>query len=111
MILHARGLFQFGLRYLPARWFNRINAWFARRDTRRFRRAGLAKAYQSAHTALRSVLMRAREQEFIQSVVYPAELVAELAGEVSVERLFRYEKEHFEVHAGQIQASLPGMAF
>ena len=39
MILHARGLFQFGLRYLPARWFNRINAWFARRDTRRFRRA------------------------------------------------------------------------
>ena len=34
-----------------------------------------------------------------KSVVHPAEFVAELAGDCSVERLFHYVKEHFEVHA------------
>jgi len=35
-------------------------------------------------------------------VVYPAEFVSELAGRVTVERLFRYVKGHFEVHSKQL---------
>jgi hypothetical protein len=42
------------------------------------------------------------EADFQKSVVYPAEFVSELAGEVTVERLFRYVKEHFDIHAEQI---------
>ena len=103
MIVHARGLYQFGMLHFPSRWFNRVNAWFGRREPRQLSRAGLGNAYENAHTALRSALRRTREQDFARSVVYPAELVAELAGKVSVERLFRYTKWHFEVHEGQIQ--------
>jgi uncharacterized damage-inducible protein DinB len=102
MMIHVRGLYQFGMRHFPSEQFNRINAKFARRDARQLSRAGLAKAYQNAHTALRSALRRVREQDFARSVIYPANLEPMIAGEVSVERLFRYAKAHFEAHAEQI---------
>ena len=102
MIVHARRLFQFVMRHFPSKGFNRANAWFGRREPRRLNRAGLGNAYENGHAALRSALMRMREQDFARSVVYPADLEAMLAGEVSVERLFRYAKDHFEAHAAQI---------
>ena len=102
MLIHANGVFQWELRILPTRAFNRINAWFARRDAHRLSRAGLRKAYENAHAALRSVLKRVREQDFARSVVYPTDFVPELACEVDVERLARYVKVHFEVHSMQI---------
>jgi len=108
MILHARGLFQLAMNILPSRMFNRVNAWFARRDKRRLTRSGLAKNYETGHAALRSVVRRARGENLTRSVTYPQEFVAELAGEVSVERLVRYAKGHVEVHAGQIRAGLIG---
>jgi hypothetical protein len=110
MILHARGLYQFGMRHFPSEQFNRINAKFARRDARRLSRAGLAKAYENAHAALRSALMRVREQDFTRSVIYPIDLEPMIAGEVSVERLFRYAKAHFEAHAEQINSEPPPSA-
>ncbi len=106
MIVHARGLFQFGMRHFPSKWFNRVNAQFARRDARRLSRAGLAKAYENAHAGLRSVLRRMREEDFARSVVYPNEFVAELAGAVNTERLIHYVKGHLEVHAAQISESM-----
>lgn len=41
-----------------------------------------------------------------RSVIYPKSLVEEIAGEVSIERLFRYVKEHFDTHADQIKAGI-----
>lgn len=106
MILHARGLFQLAMNVFPSRTFNRVNAWFARRDVRGLSRAGLAKKYESGHAALRSVLMRARDENLAHSVVYPDEFVAELAGTVTVERLVRYALGHVQLHAGQVRAGL-----
>lgn len=105
MICHARGLFQVGLNSLPSKVFNRLNAQFARR-TRTPTRQTLIKAYENGHTGIMSSLMRMNEDDFQKSVIYPAEFVPELAGKVTVERLFRYVKYHFDIHADQIQKGL-----
>ncbi len=102
MIVHMRGLFQVGMKYFPSKLFNRVNAIFARRG-KRINRQMLIKAYQAGHAGIRSRLRRTREGDMQKSVVYPAEFVSELAGEVSVERLFGYVKGHFEVHSKQLK--------
>lgn len=101
MIVHARGFFQFVMAHFPSRLFNRVNAWFGRRS--RVSRQGLLKAYEAGHAIIRSRLRRTREEDFSKSVVYPASFVAEIAGEVTVERLFRYVKGHFEVHEAALR--------
>lgn len=106
MILHARGLFQFGMNILPSQAFNWGNALFARRDSRVLNRSRLANGYAKGHAALRSVVRRAREESLSQSVIYPNEFVAELAGTVTVERLVQYTLGHVELHAEQIRAGL-----
>ena len=102
MIAHARGLFQFGLKILPFRLFNQANARLARRGPR-ISRQRLIKAYEAGHAGIRSRLRRTREGDFQKSVAYPVELSAELAGEVTIERLFRYVKGHFEAHSRQLK--------
>jgi hypothetical protein len=103
MILHVRGMFQLATRYFPSRAFNRLNAWFGHRK-RRISRQGLIKAYGQAHAGIKSRLRRVREEDLSKSVTYPKDYVSDLAGEVSVERLFRYVKGHFEAHEREIQA-------
>jgi hypothetical protein len=105
MTLHARGLYQLAMRCFPSRMFNRLNAWFGNRK-RRINRQGLLKAYGQAHTVIKSRLRRVREEDLSKSVVYPANYVSDLAGEVSVERLFRYVKGHFEAHEREIRERL-----
>jgi hypothetical protein len=102
MIVNARGLFQLGMKYFPSRLFNRVNAIFTQRG-KRINRQTLIKAYEAGHAGIRSRLRRTREEDMQKSVVYPVEFVSELAGEVSVERLFRYVKGHFEVHSNQLK--------
>ena len=102
MIIHARGLFQFGMNIFPTKFFNKVNASFARRGNR-INRQMLIKAYEAGHASVRSSLRRTREEQMKLSVVYPADLEAMLAGEVTVERLFHYVKNHFEAHANQIK--------
>jgi hypothetical protein len=70
--------------------------------------SGLVKNYETGHAALRSVVRRAREEDLINSVTYPQEFVAELAGEVSVERIVHYARGHVEIHGGQIRAGRTG---
>jgi hypothetical protein len=101
MLVHARGLFQFTMEHFPSRLFNGVNAWFGRQN--RVSRQGLLKAYEAGHAVIRSRLRRTREEDFSKSVVYPASFVAEIAGEVTVERLFRYVKGHFEVHEAALR--------
>ncbi|MFT3894006.1 MAG: hypothetical protein QM730_20445 [Anaerolineales bacterium] len=103
------------LRYTPwmfklltnstSRLFNWGNALLARAPAR-ITRQTLEKAYEKGHTGLMSSLKRMRELDFARTVTYPPEFVSELAGEVSIERLFRYVTLHFEVHEGQIQKAI-----
>ena len=105
MIRHARGLFQLGLNIFPAKFFNKLNAQFGRRKKAPARQM-LAKAYENGHAGLVSSLLRISEDDFQKSVIYPADLLPELTGKVSVERLFRYVIYHFDIHADQIQKVL-----
>ena len=105
MIRHARGLFQFAINDLTAGIFNRVNAIFARHP-KRITRQSLLKAYEAGHAGMLSSLKRMREDEFQKSVNYPESFVHELAGEVTVEHLFRYVRGHFEIHSAQIFGAL-----
>jgi hypothetical protein len=106
MIRHAPWAFK-ALNNFTSGLFNRGNALFARHP-KRITRQTLTNAYEKGQAGLISSLKRLREEDFRRSVVYPAEFVSELVGEVSIERLFRYIKVHFDVHAGQINAALLG---
>lgn len=87
-----------------SRLFNWGNALFARHP-KRITRQRLLKAYEAGHAGLASDLKRMNESDFARAVTYPESFVSELAGVVTIERLYRYIKLHFDVHAGQIKNS------
>ena len=105
MIRNAPGLIQFALNDTTSKIFNWVNAPFARRGNR-ITRQRLTKAYEAGHAGLVSSLGRTREKDFGKSVIYPKVFVSELAGTVTIERLFRYVKLHFDVHEKQIRTAL-----
>lgn len=105
MIRRARGLFQLAMNDLSSSIFNKVNALFAHRP-KRITRQSLLRAYEAGHANVMSSLKRTREDEFQKSIRYPESFAAELAGEVTVERLFRYVKGHFEIHVEQIQKAI-----
>lgn len=105
MIRHAKGLFQLAMNDLTSSIFNWANARFARRG-KHVTRQGLVKAYENGHAGILSSLKRMREEDFARSITYPESFVSELAGEVSIERLYHYVKGHFEIHAKQIRNAL-----
>jgi len=107
------------IRYMPwifkalnrttSKIFNWGNALFAHR-AKRITRQRLLKAYEAGHAGLMSSMRRMDESDFARSVMYPESFVSELAGVVTIERLFRYIKLHFDVHAGQIKPALDAQA-
>ena len=105
MISQVRGLFQFVLNDTTSKLINWVNAPFARRGGR-ITRQQLIKAYEKGHAGLMSSLRRMRDEDWGKSINYPVAFVSELAGEVTVERLFRYVKLHFDVHAEQINSAI-----
>lgn len=108
MVRHAPWLMSTTLNKGTSRIFNWGNALFARHP-KRITRQSLSKAYEKGHAGLMSSLKRVPEADFTRSAVYPPEFVSELAGTVSVERLFRYIRLHFEVHAGQISTIISSL--
>jgi hypothetical protein len=105
MIRRTGWLYQAMLNDLTSSIFNRVNASFARRP-KRITRHSLIGAYESGHKGMMSGLERIREDELRKSIIYPKSFIAELAGEVSIERLYRYVREHFEIHSEQILKAL-----
>ena len=99
------GLFQLTINNTTSRIFNWGNILFTRQG-QRFTREKLSKAYEKGHAGILSSLMRMNENDFQKTVIYPETFVTELAGEVTIERLFRYVKGHFDVHAEQIRKAL-----
>jgi len=104
IIRYAPWIFR-ALNVTTSRIFNWGNALFANRP-KRITRQRLFKAYEAGHAGLMSSLRRVREEDWGKSVVYPAVFVSELAGVVTVERLFRYVTLHFDVHKKQINGAL-----
>jgi hypothetical protein len=105
MVRHAGWLFSALLNNWTSRVFNWGNALFARHP-KRMTREILFRSYERGHAALLTSLRTMQEADFGKSIHYPGSFVAELAGEVTVERLFRYIRLHFEIHASQIQEGL-----
>jgi hypothetical protein len=105
MIRHMPGLFSALLNDKTAGIFNRGNALFARHP-KRIKPQLLIRTYERGHAGLLEHLGRMQESDLTRSVRYPDSFVLELAGVVTVERLFRYIKLHYEVHAAQIRESL-----
>ena len=103
LTVHMPGLYNFAMRHFPSKLFNSVNAWFGSGRSKRISRQGLLKAYWKAHAAIKSELRRTREEDLVKSVVYPADFVSDLAGEVTPERLFRYVTGHFEEHEAAIR--------
>jgi hypothetical protein len=85
--------------------FNWGNALFARQP-KRITRQRLLKAYEAGHAGLMSSLRLVRVEDWRKSVNYPEVFVSELAGVVTVERLFHYVTLHFDVHAEQIKTAI-----
>ncbi|MEP7136046.1 MAG: DinB family protein [Chloroflexota bacterium] len=104
MIRHASWLFKYFLNDTTSKIFNWGNALFAQQP-KRITRQSLIKAYEAGHAGLMSRLRRVREADFEKSVIYPESFVSELAGVVTIERLFRYVTLHFDVHAKQIKVA------
>jgi hypothetical protein len=105
MIQHAGWLFSALLNNGTAGIFNRGNALFARHP-KQITPQILIKSYEHGHSVLLTSLGGMRDADLNKSVRYPDSFVAELAGLVTVERLFRYIKLHFEIHASQIRERL-----
>ena len=105
MLRRARGLYRLALNDQTSIVFNRVNALLARSGGH-FTRRSLGRAYDKGHAGILSSLRRTREGDLQKSMVFPKAFVAELAGEVTVERLFRYAGEHFGIHSEQIRSVL-----
>jgi hypothetical protein len=93
---------------VPAALFHRINEFFTRYGSRKLNRGFLAEEYDKAHQRAMNSLEALQETDLQKSVQYPG-YDPLLSGEVTIERLYRYIKLHFDVHAGQIRERLDGI--
>jgi uncharacterized damage-inducible protein DinB len=91
--------------FIPRSLFDRLNETFTRRSAHGLTRQSLARAYDKAHANAIRALHSLEERDFQKSLQYP-DYDPLLSGAVTVERLFRYIRIHFDVHAGQIHRIL-----
>ena len=93
---------------VPAPLFNRLNDIYTRFGARNLNRIFLQDQYDQAHQRALKALDMLQEKDFQKKVLYPG-YDPQLSGVVTVERLFRYIKLHFDSHAGQIRERLVGI--
>jgi hypothetical protein len=90
---------------VPAALFHRLNEFFTHYGSRHLSRAFLAEQYDKAHARAMQSLESLEETDFGKSLPYPG-YDPLLSGVVTVERLYRYIKLHFNAHAAQIRERL-----
>ena len=93
---------------VPAALFHKLNESFTRYGSRNLNRAFLAEQYEKAHERAMASLESLHETDFQKSLHYPG-YDPMLSGNVTVERLYRYIKLHFEAHERQIRERLAGI--
>lgn len=102
MITGQTWLYRLIPRLVPKRLFNWVNARMTRYGARHLSRAFLADEYNKAHEIALRALDSVVEGNFQRSAIYP-DWDPLLAGEVTLERLFHYMKDHFDAHASEIE--------
>jgi hypothetical protein len=87
---------------VPDSLFHRLNETLTRRGARGLNLASLANEYDKAHARALQALDPLSDMDLQKSLRYPG-YDSMLAGDVTVERLFRYIRMHFESHEQQIR--------
>ena len=105
MFTQPSSVYRFFIRIFPGSLFNWLNARLTRFAARNLSREFLASEYDRAHEIAIKALDSVSDEQLQTSLLYPGWDPA-LAGEVSLERLFHYLKEHFDSHAAEIEAQL-----
>jgi len=91
---------------IPKTLFDKLNEYFTRRwANRNMTREKLGRAYDKAHENAMRSLESLNEEDFSKLLEYP-DYDELLTGVVTVEKLYRYTKIHFDVHAEQIRKRL-----
>ncbi len=88
---------------VPEGLFHWLNKKSTQYGARQLSHEFLAQTYDAAHEATMRALANVEESDFAKQVQYP-DWDPMLAGNVTLERLFHYVKDHFDSHEGQIRA-------
>jgi uncharacterized damage-inducible protein DinB len=102
LIVRQNWLVRLAPKLVPRRLFNWGNARLTRWQGGRKDRRQLAAEYDRAHASAVKALDGVTEAQLAMSLIYP-DWDPLLAGEVTLERLFHYVRDHFEQHAAQIR--------
>lgn len=102
MILNQNWFYRLIPAIIPKRLFDWLNKILTKFGARNLTREFLASEYDKANSATLKALNEVREIDFQKKLNYP-DWDSLLSGEVTLERLFHYNKLHFDVHAVQIR--------
>lgn len=86
---------------IPKQLFDWLNKKMTKYGARKLSHEFLAAEYDKAHQATLKALDEVKEADFEKKLNYP-DWDPLLSGEVTLERLFRYVKVHFDSHAAEI---------
>ncbi len=96
-------------RFVPKRLFDWLNEIYTRFRARGASLQSLAAEYERAHQMATRALAEVADDQFEMSLRYPA-WDPLLTGQITVEKLFRYVKDHYETHAQEVLRALDGPA-
>ncbi|MEZ4519310.1 MAG: DinB family protein [Chloroflexota bacterium] len=104
LITRHRWVFGIVKRVLTMQLFNWFNERYTRRGAQPLTRKHLTAEYDRALAVALNTLDQVSDEDLTMSLDYPA-IDPYLSGNVTVERVFRYVRAHFDEHAAQIRAS------
>lgn len=102
MITGQKWVYRLIPRLVPKALFDWLNARLTRYGARYVSRQFLAREYDEAHEITLHALETVAKEDFQKSMFYP-DWDPLLSGEVTLERLFHYVKNHFDAHASEIE--------
>lgn len=106
MIVKQSWLYKIIPTVIPKKLFDWINKHLTRWGARNLTREFLKEEYDQAHAATLKALDEVDDSDFKKKLNYP-DWDPLLSGEVTLERLFRYVKVHFDSHAAEIRKRIP----
>jgi hypothetical protein len=102
MILKQNWLYKIIPAIIPKRLFDWLNKHLTKWGARKLSREFLRNEYDKANNATLKALDAIKEADFKKKLIYP-DWDPLLSGEVTLERLFRYVKVHFDSHSEEIR--------
>lgn len=102
MITRHRWLSSLIQAMVPRSVFNWINVAYTRIRARNASLSRLQQEYEKAHQVALRALALVSDDDLQRSLPYP-DWDPNLSGDVTVERLFHYVRDHFEAHAAELR--------